>query len=233
MGKARISPSTALAFEKVFHRPAHFWLNLQTKYDEARARQQAMTELHTWGEWTKRFPVAAMRRFRLLEASSTDDASTTSALLSFFGVSSPESWRSLWETPSIAYRQTMKFTTNIEAISAWARAAEIETESIRTALFDEDRLKSLIPELRKQTREGPDMFVPEIRRLCASAGVAVVWVPELPQTGISGCSWWMTENKSLIALTLRYKADDQIWFTFFHELGHILMHKKKQHIHSR
>lgn len=33
-GKAPITPKTSLAFEKVFHRPAHFWLNLQRQYDE-------------------------------------------------------------------------------------------------------------------------------------------------------------------------------------------------------
>lgn len=30
-GKAPISPTTALALEKVFRRPAHFWLNLRSR----------------------------------------------------------------------------------------------------------------------------------------------------------------------------------------------------------
>ena len=42
-GKARISPSTALAFERVFQRPAHFWLNLQGRYDEALAARTRRT----------------------------------------------------------------------------------------------------------------------------------------------------------------------------------------------
>ena len=33
-GKAPITPQTSIAFEKVFRRPAHFWLNLQRQYDE-------------------------------------------------------------------------------------------------------------------------------------------------------------------------------------------------------
>ncbi|MGZ3417078.1 MAG: ImmA/IrrE family metallo-endopeptidase, partial [Polyangiales bacterium] len=61
---------------------------------------------------------------------------------------------------------------------------------------------------------------------CGEAGVAVVWVPELPHTGISGCARWLTTTKALLGLTLRYKTDDQLWFTFFHELGHILLHRK-------
>jgi Zn-dependent peptidase ImmA (M78 family) len=58
--------------------------------------------------------------------------------------------------------------------------------------------------------------------------VAVVWVPELQHTGISGCARWLTSKKAMIALTLRYKTDDQMWFTFFHELGHILLHKRSR-----
>src|SRR5438445_3257757 len=57
-GKAPITPTTALAFEKVFRRPAHFWLNLQRRYDEAQARQQAIARTREWQPWAKRFPVA-------------------------------------------------------------------------------------------------------------------------------------------------------------------------------
>lgn len=33
-GNTPITPRTALTLEKVFRRPAHFWLNLQRLYDE-------------------------------------------------------------------------------------------------------------------------------------------------------------------------------------------------------
>jgi Zn-dependent peptidase ImmA (M78 family) len=31
----------------------------------------------------------------------------------------------------------------------------------------------------------------------------------------------------MIQLNLRYKTDDHLWFTFFHEAGHILKHDKR------
>jgi HTH-type transcriptional regulator/antitoxin HigA len=67
-----------------------------------------------------------------------------------------------------------------------------------------------------------------VQTTCAAFGVAVVLVPELPDCGISGCARWISDKKALIGLTLRYKTDDQLWFTFFHELGHILIHRKKR-----
>jgi Zn-dependent peptidase ImmA (M78 family) len=55
-----------------------------------------------------------------------------------------------------------------------------------------------------------------------------VLVPELKNTGISGCARWLSDKKALIALTLRYKKDDQFWFTVFHEIGHILLHRNRR-----
>ena len=46
--------------------------------------------------------------------------------------------------------------------------------------------------------------------------------------GVSGATRWITKDKALIQLSLKYKSDDQLWFTFFHEAGHILLHGKKQ-----
>jgi Zn-dependent peptidase ImmA (M78 family) len=45
---------------------------------------------------------------------------------------------------------------------------------------------------------------------------------------MSGCARWLSGRKALIALTLRYKTEDQMWFTFFHEIGHLLLHRKKR-----
>lgn len=226
-GKARISATTALALEKVFRRPAHFWLNLQTKYDEVLARQDAASDLVSWEQWVNRFPIAAMKRFGFLAPVSGETLPTANALLRFFGVSSPSSWQTVWDSYNIAYRQTTKFSTTVEACSAWLRAVELEANAISTSPYDERVLLSTIPELRKLTKERPEVFVPEVQRLCAAAGVAVAWVPELPKTGISGCSRWISDFKAMVGLTLRYKWDDQIWFTFFHELGHVILHKKR------
>ena len=102
-------------------------------------------------------------------------------------------------------------------------ATQIEMES-----FDEQRLLPLIEELRLFTRKRVEEAIDPVQKLCATAGVAVVWVPELPQSGISGCARWLPDKKALLGLTLRYKTDDQMWFSFFHELGHLLLHKSKR-----
>jgi len=225
-GKAPITTTTALAFEKVFHRPAHFWLNLQQRFDEFEARRKAAVKSEVWLLWADRFPVDEMERNGWLEI---DGQSRIDALLSFFGVSSPDSWNSVWEASKVAYRQTRKFETSVEAVSAWVRAAELRAAEIEHDFqeFDEQRLRSDLDVLRQQTKKKPHDFVPLVESTCAAAGVAVVWMPELRHTGISGCARWLTNKRALVALTLRYSTDDQIWFTFFHEVAHILLHRKR------
>jgi HTH-type transcriptional regulator / antitoxin HigA len=223
-GKTPISTATALAFEKVLQRPAHFWLNLQRQYDELTARQRAREESSSWSQWAARFPLAEMKKrwkYQPLPGQSEVDA-----VLRFLGVSSPENWSSVWKAAQVSYRQTRKFKTSIEAVAAWSRAAEIFANGIQTAPFDERRFRESLDELRHLTMKRASDIMPPVQAVCAAAGVAVVWVPQLPHTGISGCARWLSPSKALIALSLRYKTDDQMWFTFFHEVGHILLHRR-------
>lgn len=224
-GKTPVTPPTALAFEKVFQRPAHFWLNLQRRFDEAEARHRELAHSSQWQEWVRNFPVGEMRR---LKFSLPEGHSDADSLLNFFGVSSPDSWNSVWKASAVAYRQTRKFRTREESIAAWVREAELVARDLDVTDFNENRLLSSLDELRQLTRKPADSIIDPIQKICADAGVAVVLVPELPNTGISGCVRWLTDKKALVGLTLRYKTDDQLWFTLFHEIGHILLHKNKR-----
>ena len=109
-------------------------------------------------------------------------------LLSFLGVSSPESREEVWKNCAVAYRQTPLFSSSIAPILAWVRETELVAAGIVTEDFNEELLRSLIGELRQLTRERVEESVGRVQTLCATAGVAVGLVPELPHSGISGCA---------------------------------------------
>ena len=44
---------------------------------------------------------------------------------------------------------------------------------------------------------------------------------------VSGSTRWMDAKRALIILSDRYKTNDQFWFSFFHEAGHLLLHGKR------
>ena len=224
-GKAPITPSTSLALEKVFRRPAHFWLNLQRQYDELLARRRYEERRKSWAEWSSKFPIEDLKKLKLLPSSGSK-SDDLDALLSFLGVSSPESWESVWQASRIAFRQTRKVRASAEAISSWVRATECYSEAIKTSEYDEQGVLDAIEPLRECTARKVENSIPDAQSICASVGIAFVLVPAFSNTGISGCARWLSSNKALIALSNRYKSDDRLWFTFFHELAHILVHRK-------
>ena len=223
--KAPITPPTSLALEKAFRRPAHFWLNLQRQYDEILARLRFEEVSKYWIEWSRKFPIKELKKLKLLPVSEKKE-SDVSALLSFLGVTSPEAWDKVWDASQIAFRQTRTIKSSVEPICAWVRATEFYSQTIDTSDYDEQGVLSSIELLRHCTLRRADKAIGEAQSICASVGIAFVMVPAFPNTGISGCARWLSSNRALIALSNRYKADDQLWFTFFHELAHLLLHRR-------
>ena len=62
---------------------------------------------------------------------------------------------------------------------------------------------------------------------CREAGVVVLLIPELKGPHLSGAVRWLG-NKAVIQLSLRHRKDDQFWFTFFHEAGHLLTGSRRR-----
>ena len=225
--KSSITPETAIKFERALGMPADYWLNLECLYQETIARLNEDTVLESDLDWLKRIQVRTMIQFGWLEKFS-DPKAQLIAVLRFFGIASVKQWDEVWPNLNVAYRQHNTHEVFAESVSAWLRRGEILSNDIVCQPYDKTTFRQSLDEIRKLTTKGPEVFVPEMQRLCALAGVAVVFVPALPKTGVSGATRWLNPNKAIIQLSLRYKTDDHLWFTFFHEAAHILLHGKKE-----
>ncbi len=225
-GKAMITSDTALQLEKVLGVPASFWSNRERMYRDALARRREASHLEQQLDWLKTMPVKELVRVGWIPAL-TEPVGQLRSVLSFFGVAGVEEWRALWESPEAAFRQTRAFVANPGATSAWLRKGEIEAQKIDAAPFDGASFAETLRQLRRLTEEEPADFVPVLRERCAQAGVAVVFVPSLGGVRAYGVARWLHSTRALIQLSLRGKTDDHLWFTFFHEAGHILKHGKR------
>lgn len=225
--KSAITPETAIKFERALGMPAEYWLNLESLYQEALARINEEATLERDLVWLKHVPVAAMVKFGWIEKFADPKAQLV-ALLRFFGIASVSQWEEMWPNLNVAYRQHKHHEVLAESVSAWLRQGEIEASRIACEPYDKSAFRAALDEVRKLTTESPEVFVPRMQELCAKAGVAVVFVPGLPKSGASGATRWISSHKAIIQLSLRYKTDDHLWFTFFHEAGHILLHGKKE-----
>jgi len=110
---------------------------------------------------------------------------------------------------------------------AWLRQGEVEAGRLDCGTFDREAFIGVLGRARRLTGELPQSFVPALQELCGPCGVAVVFVPELPGLRVWGATRWLSPTRALIQLSLRYKTDDHLWFTLFHEAGHILLHNKR------
>lgn len=225
--KSSITPETAIKFERALGMPADYWLNLESIYQETMARLNEDAVLESDLDWLKRIQVNAMIKLGWLEKFS-DPKAQLIAVLRFFGIASVSQWDDMWPNLNVAYRQNNTHEVFAESVSAWLRRGEIEANDILCQPYDKAVFRQSLDEIRNLTTQEPKVFVPEIKRLCAVAGVAVVFVPALPKSGVSGATRWLNPNKAIIQLSLRYKTDDHLWFTFFHEAGHILLHGKRE-----
>lgn len=60
--------------------------------------------------------------------------------------------------------------------------------------FDRARFQEALEEIRSLTLEQPEKFVPRLKELCSSAGVVVLFVPELPKCRVCGATRWIGDN---------------------------------------
>lgn len=227
-GKAAITPGTAIQLERVLGIPADLWNTLEQRYRAALARQAAEAALEAQTSWLNVLPVRALVRAGWVSAKS-DKREQVAELLSYFGVASVEAWADVWSTArrAVAFRESATFTSDFATVAAWLRRGELEARSVRVPPFDAATFRGLLPELRTLSREPAEVLYRDLLARCAQAGVIVRFVPALPKLRVCGATWWITSSNPVMLLTLRYRSDDHLWFTVFHEAAHILLHGKR------
>ena len=226
-GKKEITEDTALELERVLQVPAHFWLAREARYREYLARLRAVESHKAHLPWLEGFPLKALQDAGVLPAGrlvSSFKEQLVEPLLRFFGVASPEGWAAQYQQLQAQFRRAKPAQqTDVAAITAWLRMGELAAARLQTADYSADALEATLPAMRALSLQPPEAIAPGLTRLCAQAGVALVFVPALPGTHVTGVARWVA-GKPLIQLSLLGQWNDGFWFSFFHEVGHVLKH---------
>ena len=225
-GKAPLEPETALQFEKVLGVDASIWNGIEANYRLHRAREAEAANAADAEAWLKAFPVAELVKRGVVNRSKSD-ADAVSRLLSFFRVGSVQAWRLKYGLTNVAYRHSPSFKSDEAALATWLRLGEIEAKRQDCSVYNEAGFKQALRDIRGLTRAPIEEALPRSQQLCNQAGVALALIKPLPKTALSGAAWWLSPRKAVIQLSARYKTNDHLWFSFFHEAAHILLHSKK------
>ena len=225
-GKAPVEPETALQFEKVLGLNAGIWLGIEKKYQLHLARKAEAAEATRCAAWLQRFPIAELAKRGAIRQPGSD-ANAMSGILSFFGVASVEAWNTRYGLANVAYRHSPSFRSNEAVLATWLRLGEIEAQQQVCAEYNDGRFRRALREIRSLTSEPFEEALAGAQEYCKQSGVALILVRPLSKMALSGAARWLSPRKAIIQLSMRHKTGDHLWFTFFHEAAHILLHSKK------
>lgn len=225
-GDSSITPDMAIQFESVTKIPANFWMNHQRNYDEFIAREKRQAVIQEAVGWAKQFPLAEMIKKGWLPPVTTIEEKTME-MLTFFGFSSHTAWEDYYfnQQLKVAFRISLAQTSEPFAISAWLRKGELQAMELKAMRYSEKKFKEALSKLKSIRTNYPEVFS-QVQSICLKAGVKVVHTPCINKAPISGATRWLNDTP-FIQLTEQYNDNNNFWFTFFHEAGHILLHGKK------
>jgi addiction module HigA family antidote len=223
-GTAPLTPDTAVRLERVTGVPANFWSNLEANYREQLSRIENRKQLSSELAWLKEIPVNELVKRGIIKKQN-DKIELLHSMLSFFGVNSVAAWKQL--QPAASFRRATCFKEHPGATAAWLRLGEIEAQKVTVPPYSKNLFMKNLETIRAYTQKAPEAFEPEMIKLCNEAGVILVFIKEITGCRASGACRWLTSEKPLIQMNLRYRFNDHFWFTFFHEAGHILKGSKK------
>lgn len=219
-GTVAISPELAERLTSALGASCDFWLRRDRLY---RARRDAGPVADNFERFADSVPFGEMRRLGWLDE--------------FEGLSRPEAIRAFFAdsiggagAPGAQLIEAVRFRISIAhdaepaAVAAWLREGVRQGRRINCAPLDRARLRQAVPDLRALTRiKDPVDYFPRLVEICSAVGVAVVFVRTPRGCPASGATHY-DGDRAIVQLSFRYRSDDHLWFTLFHEIGHILLH---------
>lgn len=197
-----------------------FWMTRDGQFRADRFRVAA-------DAWAQRMPLREMTALGWIQHDVDDWVGQIDQCLRFFDVMSPGEWEADHQAllEQTRFRSSQVLQTDEFAVAAWLRQCEIELSEIRCATWNRDGFEALLPQLVPLTRvKDPRHFLAELQSRCAEVGVAVGLVRAPRGCPVSGAARRLPHGQPSIALSGRHRADDHLWFTFFHEAAHLLLH---------
>jgi HTH-type transcriptional regulator/antitoxin HigA len=227
-GGASLSADMALRLERALGIPSHVWNALEANFQDQRTRASAHEALARHEGWLRRFPLRELAS-RGIFADNDDDRTRIEKLLAFFQVSDPDAYDKVWSQPVAAgFRRSQHVSVDPYATAVWLKLGERSAQACECEPYDPDAFSRLLPTLPKLTLEPFQQAFAELRRQCAAVGVAVEFVTEVKGCRACGAARWLNPEKAMILLSGRYRYYDVLWFAFFHEAAHLLLHPRRK-----
>ena len=231
-GDSSITPDMAVAFELVTKIPATMWLRHQKSYDEFVARKRREKTLKEGLQWAQKFPYEEITGLGwLADISNTSEGAKNivDTLCTFFAVSSPKGWEDYYlnQKLRVAFRITLADSCDPYALSAWLRRGEIQAGEISLGKkYTSKLLRGILNDISKIRKEDTTDKEARLVAMLGNVGVKLIFTETLSSAPVQGCTRYIN-GVPCIQLAKTFDSESDFWNTLFHEIGHILLHGKK------
>lgn len=219
-GEVHLTPEVAVKLEIVLGVPAKFWNNLESIYREKLVKVEAENSLDTDMLLAKQLPYTEMAKLGWVPETQELKEKALN-LRKYFEVVELDLLENRQIT-RIACRRLVVTDKSDLILLAWVQKAKLEARCVKTAPINIKGLKKLMSEIEKMQGENLEVILPKLKSGLKKNGIALVFLPHLKGSYLQGASF-IEGNKIVVGLTVDEEDWDKFWFSFFHELGHIVL----------
>lgn len=230
--KANITQEIALKLSNLLGTSVELWINLQSKYDSYMYLLKSEEEFKEEKNIFKMIDKSFLKKLNMINENEKVDDQIKNLRKQI-----PVASLSLLKNKDIYsfYRESINKQDEVKNIickNFWVSIAHNIAVKKETKTFNEDLLKENIIFFRNLTTEKPNVFYNKIVERLADCGIAFVVLPYLKNSNINSAVKWINSEKVMLAMNDRGSYNDKFWFSFFHELKHVLQKQKRKFIIS-
>lgn len=226
-GEQSITPALAEGLSRALRTTASFWLNLQEHHDEVvqRLAENKRFDMEPYQDFTRSTSGISPIKYLVdngevpLRQNKVEQARF---LCAWLGIPNLEGYEN--RILGQFQRSNNRFSPKPAPLVVWLRRGELSARQqiANIPVFSKDALEDGIGRLRELTNEPPTVFLSAMRQACNGAGVAFIANPYMPGSGVRGVARWLDDSTPMIQINDQGNATDKAWFTFYHEVAHIL-----------
>jgi len=212
-GRKAVTPETACALAMAFGNEPSYWMELESRYrlsliESSDPAVKERAQLYDIA------PVKEMEKRGWIKKANTPDA-IADDLRQFFGTDDLDAIPDL----CVHTKKTHRISPLSPEQRAWCFRARNLASSLKVGRFTANKFNKGIKALR--TLAAWPQETRKVSRVLAEMGIRFVVIEPLARTRIDGATFWIAENRPVIALSVRYDRIDSFWHSLGHELSHV------------
>ena len=219
-GNQSLSIDIAMKLSRMVGTSVEYWLNLQKKYDslvaefksdEELAKEKQVLKLTDYKYFVENFGLPDLPR-------KTDQQ--VEKVRSFLGVATLSVFKELDLASSFRSHSESLSPSNVVNANIMVQIAINKALKVSGPKFNKKKFQEAIEYTLTLTSSHGE-FLQLVKKAFGEAGVILVVLPNLKNSGINGATK-KVGDKVMLMVNDRNKYADTFWFSLFHEIGHIV-----------